>query len=215
VKALESMLVVILIVALDGQASAQEFPLFTAFKSFCVNTGGAPDAIRPAVEMAGGKPFKSASSDSPHPMTTQSWSITIDGHKMMVSAGTSRRPYSQGRIFEAYDCTINSFADEESSIAKIQEWAGVSPDSSSSAESIYYDYQEQKDVRSPMPADKAARESIMAAGHAWTLVVRRPARDFASVQLMHSALANAKPGPGLPPPPTEEKTKLRHGRERG
>ncbi len=51
----------------DAQAQAVQPPLFAAFKSFCVNTGGGPDAVKPAVEMAGGKLFK--------PLTPERWPL--------------------------------------------------------------------------------------------------------------------------------------------
>jgi hypothetical protein len=212
-RGLGFILIVVFMAAFGVQAQADELPLLAAFKSFCVNTGGGPDAVKPAVEMAGGKQFKSASSDSPYPMTVASWSVTIGGHKMMVSTGTSRPPLSAGRVGNTTDCTIVSFANEDTSIAKIQEWVRVPPDSSSDAGSIFYGYQEQREVRSPLPTDKRAMGSLMAAGHIWSLVIRRPTTDFASIQLIHQlGLVCAKACANSPSPPMEERPKTRRGR---
>src|SRR5476649_1842329 len=113
--------------AADAQAQTVQPPLFATFKSFCVNTGAGPDAVKPAVEMAGGKPFKEGATSTPYPMTTASWLITIDGHKMTVAAVSSRAPYGPGKTAGTNQCNINSDANEDSSIAAIQQWVGVPP----------------------------------------------------------------------------------------
>ncbi len=64
-------------------------PSSATFKSFCVNTGGRPDAVKPAVEMAGGKTVRAADLQRrSYPMTVMGWLITIDGHELTVWAGT-------------------------------------------------------------------------------------------------------------------------------
>lgn len=191
-KSLGFILIVILCATFDGPASADELSLFSAFQSFCVNTGGGADAVKPAVEMAGGKLLKPpTSSGSPYPQTVMSWSIA--DHKMIVSAGTSHQPYGPDRVSDSNHCTVDSFADEDGSIAKIQEWIGLPASPYSTPDQIYYDYQEQGGVRRPLPEDKSATAAIMAAGQSWTLTMRRPTGGPTSVQLMH--LLAVKPAP--------------------
>ena len=188
------ILIAILIATFDGPASADELPLFSAFQSFCVNTGGGADAVKPAVEMAGGKLLKPpASSGGPYPQTVTSWSITIADHKMIVSAGTARSPYGPGRVADSNHCTIVSYAKEDGSIAKIREWVGVPPSPYSTSDLVYYDFQEQGGARRPLPEDKSAFAAIMAAGQSWTLTIIGRMGGPVSVQLMH--LLGAKPAP--------------------
>jgi len=173
--------------AADSHAQAVQPPLFAAFKSFCVNTGAGPDAVKPAVEMAGGKPFKEGATSIPYPMTTASWLITIDGHKMTVAAVSSRAPYGPGKTAGTAQCDITSDANEDSSIAAIQNWVGVSPYRSSidgPNALTFYDYQEQGSVRLPLPTDKATVKSIIEAGHSWNLVVIK-SQGMASISLTH------------------------------
>jgi hypothetical protein len=191
------ILVVILTATSSGPTSADELPLFAAFQSFCINTGAGPDAVKPAVEMAGGKMLKSpASSGGPYPMIAMSWTITVDGHKMEVWAMTSHNPSGPGRVADGNHCSITSFANEDGSIAKIQEWVGVPASSYSTPDLIYYDYQEQGQVRRPLPEDKSATAAIMETGHSWTLTIR-PKDGPPSVQLMH--LLGVKPAPSVEP----------------
>jgi hypothetical protein len=171
----------------DAHAQAVQPPLFAAFKSFCVNTGAGPDAAKPAVEMAGGKPFKEGATSTPYPMTMKSWLITIDGHQMIVSAVSSRAPYGHGRTAGTNQCDITSDTNEDSSIAAIQKWVGVSPYRSSidgPNTFSFYDYQEQGSLRLPLPTDKAAVKSTMEAGHSWNLVVTK-SQGMASISLTH------------------------------
>jgi hypothetical protein len=173
--------------AADAHAQAVQPPLFAAFKSFCVNTGAGPDAVKPAVEMAGGKPFGEGATSFPYPMTTASWLITIDGHKMTVGTVSSRAPYGHGKIAGMNQCNITSDANEDSSIAAIQKWVGVSPYNSSIGGPdalTFYDYQEQGSVRLPLPTDKAAMKSTLEAGHSWNLVVTK-SQGMASISLTH------------------------------
>lgn len=188
------ILVAILSATFGGPTSAEELPLFAAFQSFCVNTDGGADAVKPAVEMAGGKLLKPpASSGGPYPQTVTSWSITIANHKMIVSAGTSRSPYGPGRVADSNHCIIVSYAKEDGSIAKIQEWVGVPPSPYSDPDLVFYNYQEQAGVRRPLPEDKSAMVAIMATGQSWALTIRGPIGGPTSVQLMHLLGAKAAP----------------------
>jgi hypothetical protein len=178
--------------AADAHAQAVQPPLFAAFKSFCVNTGAGPDAVKPAVEMAGGKPLKEDATSTPIPMTLASWLITIDSHKMTVATVSSRVPMGHGKTAGTNQCNINSDANEDSSIAAIQQWVGVPPYRSSiDGQTVftYYDYQEQGLARLPLPTDKAAVKSTMEAEHSWTLVVIKSQR-MASISLTHMLAVN-------------------------
>jgi hypothetical protein len=51
--------------------------MFAAFKSFCIDTGARPPAVKAVVEMAGGiKHGPSGSTNPPCPMTITAWDIT-------------------------------------------------------------------------------------------------------------------------------------------
>lgn len=193
------MLVAIFIAAHSGQASAQEFPLFDAFKSFCVNTGGHMDSVKSAVEKAAGTQIKPpTSSGGPYPRTDASWSVTVAGHKMTIAASTSHGPYGPGRTADHEECKIDSFAKEDESIAWIQAWVGnVSSQGNSSL--MIYNFQEQGGILQPLPSDS---EPVQAAGHAWMLIIRRVTDEHVSVHLVHQLnLICANPCPSVPPIP--------------
>ena len=178
------------IVFLTAGADAQvhDPPLFAAFKAFCVDTGARPDAVKSAVEAAGGKQrVPPSATASPWPMTVTIWDVTRGGHSMHVSAGTQQVPPMGGRPEENSDhCTISSFVNEDASIEAIRNWVGVPPAYFSRDNRIHYffDYQESGSVRSTLPAAKIAHDMAKAEGRTWSLVVLQ-SQDGASVQLVH------------------------------
>jgi hypothetical protein len=163
-------------------------PLFTAFKAFCIDTGASPDAVKAAVEAAGGKQHAPpAATARPLPMTVTSWDITLGGHSMYVSAGTQQVPPVQNRPEEnSNHCILRSFVNEDDGIGAIRKWVGVSPVLTSPGNPIsyFFDYQESGSVRSTLPAAKVDRDMAKAEGRTWSLVVLQ-SDDGASVQLIH------------------------------
>jgi len=163
-------------------------PYFAAFKAFCIDTGASPDAVKSAVEAAGGKQHAPPGATAwPFPMTVASWDITIGGHSMYVSAGTQQIPPVQNRPEEnSHQCILRSFVNEDASIEAIRNWVGVPPGyiSQGNPISYFFDYQESGSVRSTLPAAKIAYDRAKAEGRTWSLVVLQ-SQDGASVQLVH------------------------------
>jgi hypothetical protein len=179
-------LAAVVAIAFGVRARADDLPLFTALKNFCVYTDGVPGAVKSTVEMAGGKQVKPPVSTGGHyPQIVTAWLVAVADHKMLVSSVASQQPYGNGRVSYSTHCILFSYANEDNSIEAIRRWVGVRPSSSSQGGSAYYDYQERDSVRSPMPTDKEAFEKIMAAGRARTLMIVRPSNSFASIELTH------------------------------
>jgi hypothetical protein len=72
----------------DGAAGASQtgMPLFAAFKTFCVATNANPEAMKVAVDEAGGKPSKHPGGYSNDPPGRFAfWDVTVQGHSLQVS----------------------------------------------------------------------------------------------------------------------------------
>jgi hypothetical protein len=194
------LIATVAILTAGADAQAHDPPLFAAFKSFCVDTGASPDAVKSAVEAAGGKQRVPPTGTAwPWPMTVTVWDITTGGHSMFVSAGTQRVPPIQNRPEEnSNQCTVSSFVNEDASIEAIRNWVGVPPAYISRGNPILYifHYQElgsaivgivtphYRAVRSPLPADKIAFDMATAEGRTWALHMHQ-SQDGASVGLAH------------------------------
>jgi hypothetical protein len=178
-----------------ADAQVHDPPLFAAFKVFCADTDASPDAVKSAVEVAGGKQHAPPSATEwPFPMTVTIWDITAGGHSMSVSAGTQQVSPIQNRPEEnSNSCTVRSFVNEDASIEAIRNWVGVPPTYVSPDNPIiyYFDYQQLGPGRSALPADKIAYGTAKVEGRTWSLVVLQ-SQDGASVQLVH-ALARPIP----------------------
>ena len=175
-------------------------PLFAAFKAFCIDTRTSPDAVKSAVEAAGGKQrVPPSATASPWPMTTTGWDITAGSHSMNVSAGTQQVPPIHNRPEEnSNHCTVSSFVNEDASIEAIRNWVGVPPAYISRGNPILYifHYQElgspivgivtphYRAVRSTLPADKIAYDKAKAEGRTWALDLLQ-AQDGARAGLAH------------------------------
>lgn len=180
-------------------APKPDLPLFTAFKTFCVDTGAKPDAVSAAVVEAGGTRHNppggstenSTLPSTPFPMALAMWDVTVDGHRMMVSTGTafpSRDARFAGRANIDFDsCTINSWGNEDASVAVIGNWAGVPPTIKPEATVTYslaqYEFQMVGSIHRPV-AGQADRLSANTEGRDWGLVLQGSARG-ASVMLTH------------------------------
>ncbi len=173
-----------------------DMALFEAFKTFCVDTGAEPQAVKTAVESAGGRPRGVPGvTDTPFPMTTASWDLTLLGRPLLVSAGSG---YPSRALKTANnpppdsdDCIVHSFANADSSVTAIRDWVGVPQERESTGSRFtpdltqhYYSYQVAGSTRAAI-ADQIERRSADVEGRSWALVLLRTPQS-ASVQLTHT-----------------------------
>ena len=176
-------------------------PLFDAFKTFCVDTDANPEAVKTAVEAAGGKLHAQGSTDWPFAMTTRSWDISQNGHNMTISTGTqhirSDQMAAHPSPIDSTDCIINEYGKDDAGVSAIQKWVGVPPGSSSGkagpytlngmklpAITIYfYGYQIVGKARVAV-MDQASLRSAQKEGRYWSLVLIKDSHG-ASLQFVH------------------------------
>src|SRR5215470_6041271 len=92
------LIATVAILTAEADAQVHDPPLFAAFKAFCLDTGANPDAVKSAVEAAGGKLLAPPGTTAhPFPMTVATWDITAGGASLNVSAGTQQVPAAQNR----------------------------------------------------------------------------------------------------------------------
>jgi hypothetical protein len=182
------LIATVAILTAGADAQAHDPPLFAVFKAFCVDTGASPDAVKSAVEAAGGKQHAApGATASPLPMTVATWDITTDGHSLNVSAGTQQVAAVRNRPEEnSNQCIVNSFVNDDASIEAIRSWVGVPPANilRGNPAIYFYNYQQLGSVRSTLPTDKVAYHMAEIEGRVWSLVVLQ-SQDGASVQLVH------------------------------
>ena len=153
--------------AMPAQAQAQDPPLFSAFKAYCLKAGGDADQIKLAVEMRGGKPANHPSgiTATPWPMTATNWDITVLGHKMNLSVGTSRPAKGPATT----NCAISSYSDESDSMEALQKWAGVPRDPNQPFPEFYNFYLDGA-THKPL-TDKNTFRIAEERGNIWTLAI--------------------------------------------
>src|SRR5262249_59480 len=134
------------ILAAGTDAQVHDPPLFAAFKAFCVDTGASPEAVKSAVETAGGKQrVPPRATASPWPMTGTIWDITTGGRGMHVSTGTQRvPPMGGGPKANSNHCIVSSFVNEDASVEAIRNWVGVPPDHISQGNPVLYSFNYQE-----------------------------------------------------------------------
>jgi hypothetical protein len=166
-------LVVVTLIAFSTTARAQDVdqPLFAAFKAFCADTDASPDAVKSAVEAAGGKAMGGVSRAAPGGyITSATWGITMGGRQLIISAGNSRNPYVPAVAGALISCQITSSADEDASASAIRKWVGIPPAPQSSPGLTFYSYQEEGSERKAI-TNKADSDRLDAEGRLWTLMV--------------------------------------------
>jgi hypothetical protein len=182
------MLIATAILTAEADAQMHDPPLFAVFKAFCVDTGANPDAVKSAVEAAGGKQHAPAGAvTSPFPMTVTTWDITTGSARLNVSTGTQQVASIQNRAEENSDqCVVNSFVNDDASIEAIRNWVGVPPGHvlRGNPTIYFFNYQEQGSVRSTLPMAKIAYDMANREGRIWSLMVLQ-SQDGTSVQLVH------------------------------
>jgi len=188
------LIATVVILTAGAEAQVHDPPLFSVFKAFCVDTGASPDAVRSAVEAAGGKLSAHPGATAwPFPMTVTTWDITAGGHSMNVSAGTQQVPPVQNRPqMNSNQCMVRGFVNDDASVEAIRNWVGVPPAriSRGNPTIYYFDYQELGSGRSTLPTTTNAYD-MAKEGRIWSLVVLQ-SQDGASVQLVHHL------GPSVP-----------------
>src|SRR5262245_35583080 len=126
-RKLGSILIAAAILTAGADAQTPDPPLFAVFKAFCIETGANPDAVKSAVEAAGGKQHGPAGATAqPFPMTVTTWDITAGGASLNVSAGTQQVAPVQNRAGENFNqCVVTSFVNHDASTEAIRKWVGV------------------------------------------------------------------------------------------
>jgi hypothetical protein len=170
-----------------GGAQAHDPPLFAVFKAFCIDTGANPDAVKYAIEAAGGKLHAAGATAQPFTMTVTSWDITAGGASLNISAGSGQAPPIQNLAGESSNqCVVTSFVNDDASVEALRDWVGIPPGHvlRGNPTISFFDYQEQGSIRSTLPTAKSAYDMAKVEGRLWSLVVLQ-SQDGASVQLVH------------------------------
>ena len=72
------LIATVAILTAGADAQVHDPPLFAAFKAFCIDTGASPDAVKSAVEAAGGKQHAPPGAvTSPFPMRPLGTSLRV------------------------------------------------------------------------------------------------------------------------------------------
>jgi hypothetical protein len=143
------------------QAFAADPPLFAAFKQFCVDTQAKPDAVKSAVLAASGKTIASGETSKKAPVAAggSSWNLTVQGHRLTVTAGTLHTPVA-GKMpaTDGITCAITDSGGDSAGAAAIGAWAGVPATAEVSGVFGTYSYQDKngthQSVKSPETAVK-------------------------------------------------------------
>src|SRR5215472_7393710 len=159
------LIATVAILTAGADAQVHDPPLFAAFKAFCIDTGASPDAVKSAVEAAGGQqapPIHNRPEENSNHCTVNSFvneDASIEAIRNWV--GVPPAYISRGNPI----LYIFHYQELGSPIVGI-----VTP---------HY-----RAVRSTLPADKIAYDKAKAEGRTWALDVLQ-AQDGASVQLVH------------------------------
>jgi hypothetical protein len=184
-------------------------PLFAAFKKFCVETGTRPDAVKKAVEAAGGHLFKGPVSSDGWPFVKglMTWDVTVDGHAFRISSDSQEIPahFGNNPAWNSENCDLHEFDADDASVAAIGNWAGVPPDPDSSTGTSRlpdgrrmpgfllqnYSYTIAGTSHAPVK-DQASLREAEREGRYWMLVVTSD-NQYVSVQFSHELGAGAGP----------------------
>jgi len=155
-------------------------PLFSAFESFCADTGARADDVKRAVLAAGGAPHDppTRSVETPFSMQTSLWDIKAGGHALVVAAGAAHTAGAAARAMN--DCVVSGRDVDAASLKALADWAGVAANPDANERLTYYVFEEKNGAHQAISDAKAAE----AEGRVWRLsVIRAP--GVASVELMH------------------------------
>lgn len=166
--------------ARDAAAADAGAPLFSAFKSFCADTGARANSVKRAVLAAGGAPHAppTKSTDTPFSMQSSLWDIKAHGQALVVAAGHAETSGADARAMT--DCVVSSTEVDAASLTALAGWAGVPANAGTTEHLTYYVFEDLGGTHQPVSDAKIAEE----AGRIWRLTVIR-APGVASVELMH------------------------------
>ena len=155
-------------------------PLYSAFKSFCADTGARADDVKAAVLAAGGAPHDppTRSVGTPFSMQTMLWDVKTGGQALVVAAGRARTTGADARAM--VDCVVSGKEMNAASLAALARWADVATSGEANARIAYYVFEDKDGSHRAISDPKAAEEE----GRIWRLtVIHTP--GVASVELMH------------------------------
>jgi hypothetical protein len=180
----------LLLLLAPAAATAQNAaPLFAGFQTFCVATGGDPVAVEDAVEAAGGKSHGVPDDYEPgSAVSIAAWEYRLGDEDMTIVAGTQSIPDAHGGPpRDATACIIEGEARDDAGAAAIKQWVAVPPSRvmARDATVTWFDFRVGAGgVRMPVPSDRTAYDTAVAAGQIWSLVLRQ-SQTVTSVQLVH------------------------------
>lgn len=167
--------------------SGKDLPFFTAFKTFCIDTGADYVAIQAAVERAGGTVYAApddstvlALRNSAVPPRIGMWRIVWHNQRLEVQASTfwpnlkPPAPAKDKAILS--DCKVRSATRESASVNAISAWAGVPPQPRSLQDvklypdSRSFDFQMVGNVHMAVANETQRRQAITEGRH-WGLFV--------------------------------------------
>ncbi len=184
-------LAIVAAIALAAQAHAQgdQTPLFTSFKAFCIDTGAKPNAVKAAVESAGGKlDLSPVGARFPDYATVTTWAHFVGDRKLTIQAITQSVPPGRN-AGAAHRCIVRSFGNEDARIVAIRDWVGVPPIGTTSSISTHYAFLNLGSERVPITDTSDRARSAMRVDGGWGLVLDQ-GQNFGSAHLSHELPAN-------------------------
>jgi hypothetical protein len=174
----------------DKWWETSKLPLYGAFIAFCVETNAELDAVKAAVEAAGGKQSRPRWTDENGPLdstvTIESWDITVSKNSLSVTAGfwLSHHP----RVPSTMNCSINSWDKDGESVDALKRWAGVpgGPLTENGETLVYSYYLDQSGRHVPLTEERHDDDDL------WMLTILTYGP---SVSLMHFLPRDVAPSP--------------------
>ena len=152
---------------LSAHAQTTEPPLFTAFKAVCVDASAVPEAVRKAVEAAGGVVKNPA---LPGSRGTR-WDLSFGGENLEVATFDVRRPTS-AKEPDLDACSVMASSNDGTALVEaIRNWTGVASVAANPSANlggliwIEFNYQEIAGVRMVLPSDSVALDMTKAEGY--------------------------------------------------
>src|SRR5579871_6096109 len=142
----------------QGALADEAEPLFSAFKSFCADTGARADEVQKAVLAAGGAPHDppTKSTETPFSMQTSLWDVKAGGQAVVVAAGHAQTTGPNGRAMA--DCVVSGKDADPASLAALAAWAGVAANADANERITYYVFEDRGGVHQAVGDGKAAQE---------------------------------------------------------
>jgi hypothetical protein len=116
--------------ALAEDTAQPSLTLFNVFKTMCIDTDAAPDAVAAAIKAAAGVPLDPPTtvSEQPHHKVTTDWNITVDKRTYLVSSWVENlglNPRSGPLEMGINGCAVLGEFQEDASFAAIRQWVGL------------------------------------------------------------------------------------------